>query len=90
MTKDESNMLIWISNHSDFVNGLDSNKVEGSFQYFSDSFAKNNSWFHMFVSDNSVFFVVLLNLHADIEDVVGYLIDGEFLNWISYHIVKFD
>ena len=68
---------------SDFVNGDDSDKIEGFLKNFANGLTKNDSWFHVLISDNSVFFVVFLNFHAYFVDEVGYLVDSELLSRIS-------
>lgn len=44
----------------------------------------------MLVSYDSVLLVILLNLHADLVNVVSDLINGQLLNGIVEHIVKLD
>lgn len=58
-----------------FFDGDDAYEEECLLQYFSNGFAQNYSRFHMLISNNSVFLVVLLNLYTNFIDEICDLID---------------
>jgi len=75
---------------SNLFNGDDTYKEEGSLQNFSYGLAKDDSWMHVLVTNDSVLLVVLLHLHTDVENEVSHLVDGQLFNSIIQHIVELD
>lgn len=45
---------------------------------------------HVLVTHDSVLFIVLLHLHANVENEVSYLVDRQLFDGIAKYIVEFD
>ena len=75
---------------SNFLDGHDSNHEEGSLQDHLQSDAEHQSGFHVFVSDDLVLFVVLLDFDCEIIKVISQLVEQNILRDFLHYIKELD